>query len=448
MSKLKFVQLSGLSLFLIFISSISGFTQNEEINSEVVSFKKRELNSGIVFDVTKEREELLSDEVLFEEDRNLFNGKYRFQNLFWNLQDYKQERLNLSLELGPFGGFGDLRDSTNIEDINADQNFYGLRGSANVDYLYRYYYDNKSYTFFDVNAWGRYDVYKQNIDGTSTDSLGVVSPVDESSTEDRLRYGINAKVGWGIGRLSPMNHLMTAHYLLEKYYPGRLFSDYEIAQFAQVIAEIKNNRDYKAGRILDKEMEELADFVSKTFILASPESMSAEWQFGEFEPRFEGNKFELGPQFKYYNQEPDFLYGGFMRYNNAKYMNVKWNRNFTAALVYERYTRQDWEEIEDGISNSNKSQDWAKAEIDLGWSYYSNLKSQFDFGIRYMPGVQLSSFDDFSSISHNVIPYVAYFTQLNAKSRLKLDFAWRIADGEQFILPGPEFSLSFYRSKY
>ena len=428
--------------------AVSLYAQDSNIDNNVVSFKKRELNTGFVFDVTREREELVSDDTRFEEERNLLNGKFRFQNLFWNLQDYKQERLNLSLELGPFGGFGDVIDSSNVESIVADQNFYGIRTAANIDYLYRYYYDTKSFTFFDVNAWGRYDLFNQNLDGTSTDSLGVVSPVDESNGKDRLRYGLNAKVGWGTGRLSPMNHLMTAHYLLEKYYPGRLFSDYEIAQFAQIIAGIKNNRDYKVGHALDKEMAEVVEFVRKTFVLASPESMGAEWGFGEFEPRFQGNKFEIGPHFKYYNQEPDFLYGGFVQYNNAKYVNVNWNRNISAGIVYERYTRQEWGPIEGGISNTNNSQDWVTAEIDLGWSYYPNLETQFDFGLRYMPGVQISSFDDFSSISHNVIPHVGYFTQLNAKSRLKLDFAWRISNDDQFMSSGPEFSISFYRSKY
>lgn len=448
MRKIKFIQLTAITLFLISVGTLFGHAQSKEISNEVVSYKKRELNSGFVLEVTRELEELLSDEVRFEEERTLLNGKFRFQNLYWNLQDYKQERLNLSIEFGPMGGFGDIIDSSNVESIIADQDFYGIRTSANIDYLYRYYYDAKSYTFFDVNAWGRYDLFKQNTDGTSTDSLGVVSPVDESDTNDRLRYGINAKVGWGTGRLSPMNHLMTAHYMLEKYYPGRLFSDYEIARFAQVIARIKNNRDYKAGHKLDTEMEELAEFVRTTFVLASPESMSQEWQFSEFDPRFQGNKFEIGPHFKYYNKEPDFLYGGFMQYHNAKYVNVNWNRNISASIVYERYTRQDWEVDEGGVSNNNKSQDWFKAEFDFGWSYYPNLKTQFDFGVRYLPGVEMSSFDNFGSISHNAIPYIGYYTQLNSKSRVKLDFAWRIADSEQFILPGPEFSLAIYRSKY
>lgn len=448
MSKTKFISRAVISLFLLVTCTLSGYAQNEDISNEVVTYKKRELNTGFVFDVKQEREELLSDEIRFNEERTLLNGKFRFQNSYWNLQDYKQERFNLNIDFGPMGGFGDLVDSSNVKSIVADQDFYGIRTSANVDYLYRYYYDAMSYTFFDVNAWGRYDIYKQNLDGTSTDSLGVVSPVDESDTKDRLRYGINAKVGWGTGRLSPMNHLMTAQYLLEKYYPGRLFSDYEIARFAQVIAEIKNNRDPKLGHKLDKEMEELAAFISNTYMLASPESMAPEWQFSEFDPRFQGNKFEIGPHFKYYNQEPDFLYGAFAQYNNAKYVNVKWNRNASVEIVYDRYTRQDRTVDEEGITNNNESQDWGRAEFDLGWSYYPNLRNQFDFGARYMTGTEFSRFDDFSSISHNVIPYFAFYSQLNSKSRVKLDFAWRFADDKQLVLSGPEFSLSIYRSKY
>ncbi|MDX8340705.1 hypothetical protein SLH46_16025 [Draconibacterium sp. IB214405] len=436
-----------LPLIFVFAVFIAG-AQDSGISNDVVSFTKRELNWGLIMGVSKEREELLSDESRFNEERTLLNGKFRFENNYWNLLDYKQERLNFKIEVGPYGGFGDWVDSSKVEYITADQDFYGLRTSANIDYTYRYYYDAKSYTVFDVSAWGRYDLYKQNLDGTSTDSLGNTTPVDESDTKDRLRYGINAKAGWGSGRLSPMNHLMTAHYLLEKYYPGRLFSDYEIAQFAQVIANIKHRRNYKEGHDTEKEMLEVIDFIRSTFVLASPESMTAEWSFSEFDPRYQGNRFEIGPHFKYYNQEPDFLYGGYIQYDNAKYVNVKWNRNFSAGLVYNRYTKTDMEYVDEYLVNDNVSRDWATADINLGWSYYPNLKTQFDFGMRYVPGIELNNFDNVGSLSHNFIPYLAYFTQLNAKSRVKLNLAWRIADGEQFVVPGPEFSLSIYRSKY
>ncbi|WP_320110304.1 hypothetical protein [Draconibacterium orientale] len=436
-----------LPLILVFAAFIV-HAQEPEINNEVVSFKKHELNWGLILGVSKESEELLSDESRFDEERTLLNGKFRIENTYWNLLDYKQERLNMQVDFGPYGGYGDWVDSSKVEYINADQDFYGVKASANIDYSYRYYYDAKSYTVIDVSGWGRYEVFKQNLDGTSTDSLGVTTPVDESDTKDRLRYGLNAKVGWGSGRLSPMNHLMTAHYLLEKYYPGRLFSDYEIAQFAQVIANIKHNRDFKGGHVPEKEMEEVVDFIRNTFVLASPESMAAEWHFSEFDPRYQGNRLEIGPHFKYYNQEPDFLFGGYMQYDNAKYVNVKWNRNLSAALVYNRYTKTDMEYIDEHLFNSNVSRDWATADINLGWSYFPNLKTQFDFGIRYVPGIQLNNFDEVGSLSNNFIPYVAYFTQLNSKSRVKLNAVWRIADGEQFVVPGPEFSLSIYRSKY
>ncbi|WP_347838349.1 hypothetical protein [uncultured Draconibacterium sp.] len=439
-------------VILLFLFSVLAFVganaQDDAISNEVVSFKKSELTTGFLLGISKETEELLSDESRFNEERTLLNGKFRLAGNYWNLLDYKQERLSVSFETGPFGGYGDWVDSSNVENIAADQDFYGLRTSANIDYLYRYYYDAKSYTVFDINAWGRYDVFKQNLDGSSTDSLGVISPVDESTTKDRFRYGLSAKAGWGTGRLSPMNHLMTAHYLLEKYYPGRLFSDYEIAQFAQVIANIKHNRNYKEGHSAEKEMAEVVDFIRSTFVLASPESMAAEWQYSEFEPRYQGSRFEIGPQFEYYNQEPDFLFGGYMQYDNAKYLNVKWNRNISAGMVYNRYTKKDIENNDGILNNANVSRDWATAEISLGWSYYPNLRTQFDFGMRYVPGIELNNFDDMGSLSHNLIPYLGFYSQLSEKSRIKLDFAWRLADGEQFVVPGPEFSLSIYRSKY
>lgn len=418
-------------VFLLFITTTL-LAQENGIDNSVVSFKKRELMSGFVFDLNKEQEELLTDETKFNEERTLLNTKFRFENRFLNLLDYKQEEFNASFEIGPFGGYGNWVDSSFVENTVADQSSFGVRTSANVSYLNRFYYDPKNYTVVDVSAWGRYDLFKQNSDGTTIDSLGVVSDFDESGTKDRLRYGFSAKAGWGIGRLSPMNHLMTAHYLMEKYYPGRIFSDYEIAQFAQVIATIKNNRDLKVKHNPEMEVASLAEFIKGKLLLELPEAMPEEWKFSEFDPRYEGQRVEFGPFFKYYNQEPDFVYGGHINFENLKYKSVKWNRNFSAKLNYNRY----------------KKQDWMLAEIKLGWSYYSELKSQLDFGIKYVPGIEINGFEDVGSLSNNLIPYLSYFTQLNSTSRIKLDFAWRFSDGEQFVLPGPEFSLAIYRSKY
>ncbi len=87
-------------------------------------------------------------------------------------------------------------------------------------------------------------------------------------------------------------------------------------------------------------------------------------------------------------------------------------------------------------------------EINIGWSYYSTLKSQFDFGVKYVPAFEIEGFEDDGSLNHSIIPYLSYFTQLNSRSRIKMDFAWRFADSDKFVLSGPEFSLAIYRSRY
>jgi len=426
----------SIQLFIIisifFTSQQRVFSQENEINNAVVSFQKHELKNGFVFSFGKEQEELRTDVTRLYKEQSVFNGTYSLENSNWNLLDYKQEKLNYYFDLGPIAGYGNWVDSSKVGLTDASHNLYGLRAAAEVRYWSRYYYDPKSYSLIDVRATGRYDVYNQNSSGATIDSFGVSSPLDKKEWNDNLNLGIEAKAGFGFGRLSPMNHLMTAHYLLEKYYPGRIFSDYEIARFAQVIANLKHNRDVRSGHLAEKEIETLAEFVRGQLMLESPESMQSEWEYGEFDPRYEGKRVEMGPFFKYYNHEPDFVYGGFLQSNWDKYQDVKWNRNIGFSLNYNRY----------------KKQDWVTAELKLGWSYYSNLRSQFDFGIRYIPGIEINGFSNVGPLSHNFIPYLSWYSQLNAGSRVRFDFAWRIADGEQFVLPGPEFTLAFYRSRY
>jgi len=177
----------------------------------------------------------------------------------------------------------------------------------------------------------------------------------------------------------------------------------------------------------------VSNFLNKNFLLEAPEALPEDWGYGEFDPRYEGNRFEIGPFFQHYNEDPDFIYGGFMQFDWAKYQSVKWNRDLSASISYNRY---------------HDEQQWMSLELQLGWSYYPNLRSRFDFGAKYISGLELDGFDEDGTISHNIIPYVSYFTQLTSKSRIQLDCAWRIADDEQFVIPGPEFSLSIYRSRY
>jgi len=447
--KIRIIILGNILLFL----SIGSFAQAPQINNEVVSFRKNEITKGLLIELGKEREELRTDVSRYYEENTSLVGSFNWNNKLWNLQDYMQEELMFSFDIGPFGSFGNWIDSSSIANNEADQNSYGIRTALDISYQNRYYYDPKSYTLIQVEGWGRYDVFQQNLSGTAIDSLGIETPIDESDLKGKLRFGFNAKAGWGFGRLSPMNHLMTAHYLLEKYYPGRIFSDSEIAQLAQVIAILKHDRKLDVTHLPEKEMQVISGFVNKTFLLESPELMAKDWEYGEFDPRYEGKRFELGPFFNYYNQEPDFIYGGFMQFDWHKYQNVKWNRNFSASLTYSRYKKledstSDSDDSELTLSMSHSYRDWMLGEVNLGWSYYSDLRSRIDFGVKYVPGLEINSFEELGSLSHNFIPYFTYFTQLNTKARVRFDISYRIADGEQFVVPGPEFSLAFYRSRY
>ncbi len=438
-------------LLVTLIATGVGAQDKNSLSTELVSYKKRELNSGLFFGFGKERESLQTDFSKFLEERSILKGGFKFEEKRWNLSDFMQEELSYSLNIGPYGSYGNLTDSTKIADIKADQHSFGLRAGANISYGNRYYYDTRNFTVFEVSGWGRYEFFRKNINGTSIDSLDIESELDQTETGDRFRFGFQARGGFGVGRLSPMNHLMIAHYLLEKYYPGRIFSDLEIAQFAQVIARIKHEREPGSNDKSLSEMQQLTEFLNRKMLLELPQLSLAEWQLGEFAPRYEGSRIEGGPFFKYYNREPDFIYGAYIKYDNARYKNVEWNRTFSAGLTYSRYKKPiaESEEIsEPSLGGEHAFRDWMSAEVNLGWSYYSGLRSRFDFGVKYVPGIDLNGFNDPGPVSHNIVPYLAYYSQLNAKSRVQFDFSWRIADGEKFMVPGPELTLGFFRSRY
>jgi hypothetical protein len=225
---------------------------------------------------------------------------------------------------------------------------------------------------------------------------------------------------------------MLAEYILKKYYAGRVFSEEEIRKVTQEIYLIKSERDIIGGHNTEVESQLVGDFLSEKLLLRTPEDVEADWELGEFSPRVQGNRVELGPFFRYYNREPDFIYGGYIQYDHAKYCTVKWNRNFGVGLKYNRY----------------KKDDWMNAEINLGWSYFPDLKRRLSIGIKYVPGIELNDFSELGEFSHGVIPSIGYFSQINSKSRVNFTFAYRISEDEKLMLPGPEFSLSVYRSRY
>jgi hypothetical protein len=243
---------------------------------------------------------------------------------------------------------------------------------------------------------------------------------------------LDARAGWGIGRLKPMNHFMVADFILKKYYKHRGFSQNEITKFADEIARIKHQRNIKAGHKTDTESEQMQEYLNQKMFLIPVSSLEEEWKTGEFLPRFNGNRVEFGPFFKYYNQEPDFIYGGYILYDNAKYCTTKWNRNFSAGVNYNAY----------------KKQDWILAEIRIGWSYFMKLKSQFDFGFKYVPGIALNGTGNDGELNNGFIPYLGYFTQIDSKNRVDIKLSYRISEDEKLMLSGPEFSVSVYRSRY
>ncbi len=421
----------SLTLCFLVLSFIVS-AQTEQKNSDYLTFKKRELNSGIRFGANKEREELRTDESRYNEELTTGTASFQVANNYVRFADFVQEELNLNFEAGLLSGFGNWLDSTSIENRSADQKLFGVRMSGAIDYWNRFYYNSKNYTLVKINGWGRYDWFKQNSQGTAIDSIGVETGFDERSSETKFRYGFEAKAGWGRGRLEPMNNYMLAQYILEKYFTGRNFSTIEIRRLATKIAEIKSKRNIKTGYKHEFETEQILTFLNEKMMLTSVENIDKEWEMGEFYPRLNGSRVEGGPFFKYYNREPDFVYGGFIQYNNSKYRNLKWNRNFSANASYNGYKRDDW----------------ISGEINIGWSYFPDLKRQFDFGVKYVPGVIIRNSSNTADFYQGAVPYVGCFSQISRKARVNFSIAYRISSDEKIMFPGPEFSLAIYRSRY
>ena len=422
------------TILIVFICffSVSGKTQNISSTSDIFYYKKNERNLGFRLLSNETRNEIRTDKTVDFEELTNTSTTFLIERNMWNFLDYKQEQFYFNFEFGPALGWGNFVDSSFVEDITADHKITGITTKANIGYTNRYYWDRRNYTIMDVSAWGHYNYYKQSSEGTRIDSNQVSTPYDISENKDKLHYGFQAKAGWGIGRLNPMNNYMLADYLLNKYYPDRNFSEEEIINVADEIGRIKLQRNIKTRNDLHKEAGQLSKYISENMLLTVPENLKNEWQLSEFLPRFSGNRIEAGPFFNYFNREPDFVYGGYFKYENQKYRNINWNRNFSAGINYNGY----------------KKRDWIMAEVDFGWSYYPNLKNQWDFGVKYIPGIVVNGFEEIEPVVHNFIPYFGFYSQINSALRMQADASFRINNDEQFMLSGPEFSLKFFWSRY
>ena len=419
-------------VFILIASSNIGFAQFNFKNSEIFQYRKNEINWGLHYAASPEMEETRTE--FWREYEELFTGaaKFQFNKFYWDFQEFKQERFDFNLGAGLLWGNGNWVDSSAVANIEADHKINGLRTGASANYTSRFYYNKRNYTLVKVSGWARYDLYRQNSTGISTDSDNVVTIVDEKTKENKFRYGAEGRAGWGMGRLKPMNHFMAADYILKTYYKHRQFSQDEIAKFAAEIGRIKHRRNLQTTHKTDAEAGQMQEFLNQKMFLIPVGSLEYEWKSGEFLPRFDGNRVEFGPFFTYYNHEPDFIYGGYFMFNHFKYCSTNWNRNFSIGLNYNAYKRQDW----------------ILAEVDMGWSYFVKIRGQFDFGVKYIPGIAIDGSGNSGELNNGFIPYLGYFTQIDSKNRIDVKLAYRISEDERLMLSGPEVSVSVYRSRY
>ena len=399
---------------------------------EDMTFIKKELNSGFKFNLSPEGEEFFTDETFFQLEQTIAVAQLFVENRNLVFLPSRQEQWRFNIEIGPFFGKGLIADSSAVEYIDANTSPAGLRGNAGATYSSRFYWDNRNYTMIDLSAWGMYDLFRNNADGTATDSNNIIRPYKDDSYQQKHRYGFQAKAGWGFGRINPVNNFATAQWLLEKHYPGRIFSSEEINAVAREIGLIKHRRNWRTGHSSDVEAQLLSEFLNREMLLLPPVGIKNDWVTTELRPRYHGRRVEAGPYFNYFNREPDFVYGGFIRYEHYKYRSINWNQNIIAQLSYNGYKRDDW----------------VTFMAAAGLSRFYSFKHEIDFGVRYIGGMIYKGVDDLQPVRHAIIPYLEYFSQLNSKYRIETALAYRLAGKDEFVFPGPELTLSVYRSRY
>ncbi|NQU88115.1 MAG: hypothetical protein HQ541_20395 [Mariniphaga sp.] len=408
-------------------------TKGDSIGSKI--FTKTEINSGFRFFLNNGRESLNTGLSENTEERLNYNAYYNLFVNSWKFLGDRQESINLSIGVGPLYSTGETKRTTANTITRFENKIYGLSFFGDLNYSGRFYYDDKNYALVEASGFGRFEKIKINSKGSFIPADGsfiVAFPVEEKYLDNRLRYGVNAKAGVGFGKMNPVNHIMEAEFLLNEYYKGRLFSQNEINRFASVIAGIRNKRRLKESHSAESELKDVMDFLGKELLFQVPDSPEELWKYGEFMPRFSGKRFELGPLFKYYNREPDFIYGGFAKYEIHTYKNFNWNFNFSSELSYNRY----------------KERDWFLWDTDMQFEYFKNLRTKYTFGVKYIPAVVVNDFKDIESIQHALIPYISFYHQLSDKYRMAFDFRYKITDENDFFIKGPGFSLAFYRSRY
>ena len=398
-------------------------------------FIKTELNSGFLFFRNNNREALITDRSEHSFERADYNADYFYGFNSWAYKKETQAEFSILSGVGFLSGKGTSMRTDNLNNIKLDDKIFGLNLFMDFNYASRFYFDEKNFTIVEAKGFGRVEKIRKHSEGFNIPSYGhFISPLphEEKILDNRLRYGVHGRAGWGTGKMAPANYYMLADYIFDKYYNGQLFSETEKKQLATIIARVKNNRSVKTGHSEEAEIKQFKEAAGKKLLIRLPEGIEEIWGMGEFSPRLDGTRFEVGPFFSYYNREPDFIYGGYVKFEKKKYCNLSGNLNFTTELSYNRY----------------KKRDWVKWETGLFYDFYPNLRTKYSFGLTYIPVLIVNDFNDIEPVQHVLIPSFSCYSQVNEKLRASLSFLYRIADENDFFMEGPEFSLAIYRSRY
>jgi hypothetical protein len=317
---------------------------------------------------------------------NVFNA-YLNANYNYILNNQKnQKTLNLSTQIEPYNY--DYAENNNSSNYIKNQS-NASRIDLYLNYENRYYQTNDFFYKIGVSCDNTIYYSKtrhQNYDGNAY--------TDETTKTSALNAANAVELGIGKGRIENVEDARLAVFILEDLLKAtsitRKPTEEEILQFASTITKLKNRRyfDTRLRRIY--EIQALDTFLRNTNLVSKSDAvyfttLNDNWMYSNNPTRPSGKRFSI-------NLRPSFFYGEnnntgnnpemtfskilglkfYGEYYNTKPINLKWQRNYTFQLGYQK--GKNWM---NSIYDNNYTSDAANIIARFELEYYPNSRSYF-----------------------------------------------------------------------